>query len=96
VKLFGWWLTEVTDVAFTLGNCSTETTTFNNIHVSSFEVQIERRISLITSFPHAEEDYKICLRMKQKKDNNVHNDIELTPYWMVSKTFERTFMNMAK
>uniref|UniRef100_A0A914W285 CNNM transmembrane domain-containing protein n=1 Tax=Plectus sambesii TaxID=2011161 RepID=A0A914W285_9BILA len=82
VVLFGWWLTELTDIAFTTSNNCSD---ISNIDFSSFDVQVEGRVSVIAEFPHAEENYQICLRTKQKSAGPNAKEV-LTPFWMAEGT----------
>ncbi len=80
VVLFGWWLDEVTDVAFTLSsNCSDPTFNFN---YDMFQTQLDRRIVIVAAFPSAANFYKICIRQKPKE--NAIDAVQL-PFVQVSE-----------
>ncbi|KAK0404571.1 hypothetical protein QR680_017517 [Steinernema hermaphroditum] len=64
VVLFGWWLDEVMQVAFTLSNCNS---TYLNVSQADFMIQTEKRVVIKAEFAETSKLYKICLKQKPRE-----------------------------
>uniref|UniRef100_A0A914WFY6 CNNM transmembrane domain-containing protein n=1 Tax=Plectus sambesii TaxID=2011161 RepID=A0A914WFY6_9BILA len=92
VRIFGYWLDQITHVAFTPRNCSDAPT---SLQYADFALQthLERRIELEATFPEFEGDYKLCIRYRLKDTG------ESTPYiqindektWVTTELPPRTY-----
>uniref|UniRef100_A0A914XT80 CNNM transmembrane domain-containing protein n=1 Tax=Plectus sambesii TaxID=2011161 RepID=A0A914XT80_9BILA len=92
VRIFGYWLDQITHVAFTPRSCSDAPPSLQYAYFA-LQTHLERRMELEATFPEIEGDYKLCIRYKLKDTG------ESTPYiqindektWVTTELPPRTY-----